>query len=175
MFPGLRDPAKIPISAETINKALKILGFEGEQTGHGFRGLASTIMNERSGAQPEVIERQLAHKDRNLIRRAYSHAEYLDERRQLMQWWSDYLDQCAGTPEKNEGMEGLPLFGFALPLFLPLNLLAPLGSTLQPEKQKAAKSKTYAAFKAVLGTTLQEFGRRYWNRTNDLHDVNVAL
>lgn len=100
MFPGLRDPAKIPMSAETINKALKILGFEGEQTGHGFRGLASTIMNERSGARPEVIERQLAHKERNLIRRAYNHAEYLDERRQLMQWWSDYLDQCARTPEK---------------------------------------------------------------------------
>lgn len=100
MFPGLRDPAKIPMSAETINKALKILGFEGEQTGHGFRGLASTIMNERSGARPEVIERQLAHKERNLIRRAYNHAEYLDERRQLMQWWSDYLDQCVGTPEK---------------------------------------------------------------------------
>ncbi|KAG0757289.1 hypothetical protein G6F56_014385 [Rhizopus delemar] len=83
------------MSAETINKALKILGFEGEQTGHGFRGLASTIMNERSGGRAEVIERQLAHKERNMVRRAYNHAEYLDERRQLMQWWSDYLDSCA--------------------------------------------------------------------------------
>lgn len=100
MFPGLRDPAKIPMSAETINKALKILGFNGEQTGHGFRGLASTIMNERSGARPEVIERRLAHKERNLIRRAYNHAEYLDERRQLMQWWSDYLEGCAQASEK---------------------------------------------------------------------------
>lgn len=94
LFPGLRDPANTPMSAETINKALKILGFEGEQTGHGFRGLASTIMNERSGARPEVIERQLAHKERNMVRRAYNHAEYLDERRHLMQWWSDYLDGC---------------------------------------------------------------------------------
>jgi len=100
MFPGLRDPAKITMSAETINKALKILGFNGEQTGHGFRGLASTIVNERSGARPEVIERQLAHKERNLIRRAYNHAEYLDERRQLMQWWSDYLEGCAQASEK---------------------------------------------------------------------------
>lgn len=47
-----------------------------------------------SGARPEVIERQLAHKERNMVRRAYNHAEYLDERRQLMQWWSDYLDGC---------------------------------------------------------------------------------
>lgn len=100
LFPGLRDPANTPMSAETINKALKILGFEGEQTGHGFRGLASTIMNERSGARPEVIERQLAHKERNMVRRAYNHAEYLDERRQLMQWWSDYLDGCAAKAGK---------------------------------------------------------------------------
>ncbi|WP_447982874.1 tyrosine-type recombinase/integrase [Achromobacter kerstersii] len=88
------------MSSETINKALKILGFEGEQTGHGFRGLASTIMNERSGARAEVIERQLAHKERNMVRRAYNHAEYLDERRQLMQWWSDYLDSCASDAGK---------------------------------------------------------------------------
>lgn len=54
------------MSAETINKALKILGVEEEQTGHGFRGLASTTMNERSGARLEVIERQLAHKERNM-------------------------------------------------------------------------------------------------------------
>src|SRR5690606_41114732 len=80
------------ISTETINQALKILGFDGEQTGHGFSGLASTILNERSGFRPEVIERQLAHKDKDKIRRAYNHADYLDERRQLMQWWSDYLD-----------------------------------------------------------------------------------
>ncbi|OZI58975.1 tyrosine-type recombinase/integrase [Bordetella genomosp. 1] len=83
------------MSAETINKALKILGFEGVQTGHGFRGLASTIMNEYSGARPEVIERQFAHKERNMVRRrAYNHAEYLDKRRLLMQWWSDHLDRC---------------------------------------------------------------------------------
>ena len=100
LFPGLRDPANTPMSADTINKALKILGFEGEQTGHGFRGLASTIMNERSGARPEVIERQLAHKERNMVRRAYNHAEYLDDRRQLMQWWSDYLDGCAAEVAK---------------------------------------------------------------------------
>lgn len=52
-------------------------------------------MNERNGARPEVIERQPAHKEKNMVRRAYNHAEYLDGRQRLMQWWSDYLDRCA--------------------------------------------------------------------------------
>ncbi|PWF25004.1 tyrosine-type recombinase/integrase [Corticimicrobacter populi] len=97
LFPGMRSP-RVPMSSETINKALKIMGFEGEQTGHGFRGLASTIMNEYSGIRADVIERQLAHKDRNKIRRAYNHAQYMDERRELMQWWSDYLDAQREMP-----------------------------------------------------------------------------
>lgn len=100
LFPGLRDSANTPMSAETINKALKILGFEGEQTGRSFRDIASTITNEHSGARPEVIERQLPHKERNMVRRAYNRAEYLDERRHLMQWWSDYLDRCVADAEK---------------------------------------------------------------------------
>ena len=95
---------------------------------------------------------------RETWRRAYNHAEYLDERRQLMQWWSDYLDRCAVKAE-NEGL-GPTLIILARPSFLPLNLLALLGGTWQ-RAAKAAKSKTYAAFKVVLGTTLQEFGRRY--------------
>ncbi len=63
------------------------------------------LSRQRSGFRPEVIERQLAHKEKDKIRRAYNHATYLDERRQLMQWWSDFLDQCAagqdGIPNKN--------------------------------------------------------------------------
>ena len=74
------------MNAKTINKALKILGFEGELTGHSFRGQTSTVINKRSGARPELIERQLAHKELNMMRLAYNHAEYLDERRRLMQW-----------------------------------------------------------------------------------------
>ncbi|MBP6623208.1 MAG: integrase, partial [Alcaligenes sp.] len=54
---------------------------------------ATTIMNEHSGFRPDAIERQLAHRDRNKVRRAYNHAMYLDERKKLMQWWSDYLDE----------------------------------------------------------------------------------
>ncbi|WP_179280605.1 tyrosine-type recombinase/integrase [Bordetella genomosp. 1] len=95
MFPGMRRPATTPMSSETINKALKIMGYEDKQTGHGFRGLASTILNERNVAREDAIERQLAHKERNQVRRAYNHAAYLDERAQMMQWWSDFLDECA--------------------------------------------------------------------------------
>lgn len=96
LFPGSKNGAVQPISAETINKALKSLGFEGRQTGHGFRGLASTIMNERSGINPDVIERQLAHVVGNKVRRAYNHAQHMDERHRLMQWWGDFIDQRAG-------------------------------------------------------------------------------
>jgi integrase len=95
LLPGLRNKTS-PISQETINKALKILGFEGEQTGHGFRGLASTLLNERSDFRPDVIERQLSHKEKDAVRAAYNHAKHMDERRELMQWWGDFMEQKTG-------------------------------------------------------------------------------
>ena len=63
-------------------------------TGHGFRATASTILNEH-GFTPDVIERQLAHTERNKVRAAYNHAEHLPERRKMMQWWADYLEGIA--------------------------------------------------------------------------------
>jgi integrase len=92
LFPGIRNGTK-PISEETINKALKILGFEGEQTGHGFRGLASTLLNERSSFRYDAIERQLSHKEKDTVRAACNHAKYMKERHELMQWWADFIDQ----------------------------------------------------------------------------------
>ncbi|AMR77276.1 tyrosine-type recombinase/integrase [Cupriavidus nantongensis] len=97
LFPGTKDPGKVPISAETINKALKSLGFEGKQTGHGFRGLASTILNERSGFDHRAIELQLSHAIGNKVSRAYDHSERLEERHRLMQWWGNYIDQKSGA------------------------------------------------------------------------------
>jgi len=96
LLPGMRNSTR-PISQETINKALKILGFEGEQTGHGFRGLASTLLNERSHFRPDVIERQLSHKEKDAVRAAYNHAKHMEERRELMQWWADFIDQKSGA------------------------------------------------------------------------------
>jgi len=100
MFPGIRRPDSVPMSGETINRALEILGYGEQQTGHGFRGLASTILNESGRFREKAIEAQLAHKDKNKVRRAYNHAQYLDERRELMQWWSDYLDEQLAKAKK---------------------------------------------------------------------------
>lgn len=92
MFPSQRGEGKV-MSDGTINKMLKLIGFHDVQTAHGFRGLASTVLNESQLFSHDVIERQLAHKEKNKVRRAYNHAEYLEERQKLMQYWADYLTE----------------------------------------------------------------------------------
>ena len=94
IFPGERDHEK-PMSNNTILAALKRMGYQGRMTGHGFRGLASTILNE-AGFNFFHIEAQLAHVSKNQVASAYNHAKYLDQRAQMMQWWSDYLDTARG-------------------------------------------------------------------------------
>jgi len=90
-FASLRT-SKRPMSENTINAALRRLGFDKEtMTGHGFRAMASTLLNEQ-GWSPDVIERQLAHAERNKVRAAYNRAQYMAERRKMMQAWADYLD-----------------------------------------------------------------------------------
>lgn len=84
-----RRKSKI-ISDNTINQALKRMGYKGKLVGHGFRSLASTTLNELEFSS-DVIERQLAHQEQNKIRAAYNHAEYLPQRRIMMQKWADYL------------------------------------------------------------------------------------
>ena len=74
--------------------ALYRMGYHSRATGHGFRATASTILNE-NGFHADVIERQLAHAERDGVRAAYNHAEYLPERKKMMQWWADYLDAAA--------------------------------------------------------------------------------
>jgi integrase len=91
VFPGERDPKK-PMSNMTILEALKRMGYGGVQTGHGFRGIASTILHEQ-GWPHEHIELQLAHAPRNAVSAAYNHALYLAPRTKMMQAWSDYLEQ----------------------------------------------------------------------------------
>jgi integrase len=91
LFPSLRTRDR-PISDATLNAALRRLGYSGdEQTTHGFRTIADTFLNEL-GFPPDVIELQLAHKERNKVRAAYNRAQRLDERRKMMQVWSDHLD-----------------------------------------------------------------------------------
>jgi len=91
VFPGANDKQK-PMSNNTILFALYRLGYRGRMTGHGFRGLASTILHE-NGFEDEHVELQLAHQKRNKVAAAYNHAKYLKQRKTMMQWWADYLDE----------------------------------------------------------------------------------
>lgn len=97
LFPSVRTAAR-PMSENTVNGALRRLGYSKEEmTGHGFRSMASTLLNEQ-GWNRDAIERQLAHAERDNIRAAYNYAEFLPERRRMMQAWADYLDEL-----KNKG------------------------------------------------------------------------
>jgi len=91
LFPGDRDPKK-HMSNITILKGLQRMGFQGKMTGHGFRGLASTILHE-NGFDEAIIEAQLAHQKRNRVAASYNHAKYLRQRREMMEWWSNHLEQ----------------------------------------------------------------------------------
>jgi integrase len=91
VFPSLRAQNR-PMSENTINAALRRLGYDKhEMTGHGFRSMASTLLNEQ-GWHHDAIERQLAHAERNSVRAAYNYAEHIPERKRMMQAWADYLD-----------------------------------------------------------------------------------
>jgi len=93
LFPSQRDQRK-PISENTLLYALYRLGYHKRATVHGFRALASTILNE-TGFRPDVIERQLAHVERNKVRAAYHRSEYLEERQKMMNWWGTYIESTA--------------------------------------------------------------------------------
>jgi integrase len=92
VFPSVRSEDR-PMSENTVLAALRRMGYgTGEMTGHGFRSMASTLMNE-GGWNRDAIERQLAHAERDDSRAAYNYAEFLPERRKMMQWWANYLDE----------------------------------------------------------------------------------
>jgi integrase len=93
LFPNRNKPHTF-ISENTLLYAVYRMGYHNQTTVHGFRALASTILNEH-GFRPDVIERQLAHAERNKVRAAYNHAQYLPERREMMQWWGDYISGLA--------------------------------------------------------------------------------
>jgi integrase len=97
LFPGERDHSK-PMSNNTILKALERMGFKHKMTGHGFRGVASTVLHER-GFEHAHIELQLAHAPRNAVSAAYNHALYLAQRTEMMEWWGAYIETASrGRP-----------------------------------------------------------------------------
>lgn len=94
VFQGARDP-KRPMSEAAINAAMRRLGIDTKEelTGHGFRAMARTILHERLGYEPEVIEQQLAHKTPGALGAAYARAKFIEQRKVMMQVWADYLDK----------------------------------------------------------------------------------
>lgn len=93
VFPSIRTRAR-PMSENTVNAGLRRLGFTGdEMTAHGFRAMASTLLNESGRWSPDAIERALAHGDDDRVRAAYHRGAHWKERVEMAQWWSDYLDQ----------------------------------------------------------------------------------
>lgn len=102
LFPNLRRPQTC-MSGTTINRALERMGFAGKDgigfSGHGFRSTASTMLHE-AGYRSEVIERQLAHAERNKVKASYNQAEYMPERTAMMQQWADLADEMAKDDNK---------------------------------------------------------------------------
>jgi integrase len=93
VFPSVRTRSR-PMSENTVNAGLRRLGFaKDEMTAHGFRSMASTLLNESGKWSPDAIERALAHGDSDAVRGAYHRGQHWDERVKMAQWWSDYLDQ----------------------------------------------------------------------------------
>lgn len=95
LFPNQRDHEK-PISNNTILVALGRMGYKGKMTGHGFRALAMSTIKERLGYRHEVVDRQLAHAPKDKVASAYDRAQFLAERRKMMQDWADYIDAVSG-------------------------------------------------------------------------------
>ncbi|AWV46665.1 integrase [Hafnia alvei] len=95
VFIGRNDRTK-PISKESVNQVIELLGYKGRLTGHGFRHTMSTILHEQ-GFNSAWIETQLAHVDKNAIRGTYNHAHYLEGRREMMQWYGDYIESMSNS------------------------------------------------------------------------------
>ncbi|WP_423028383.1 tyrosine-type recombinase/integrase [Undibacterium sp. SXout20W] len=91
LFPNQRDHGK-PMSGDAIRMALNRMGYEGKMTTHGFRALAMTTLKEKLGYRHETVDRQLAHAQKDKIASAYDRAQFLEERKKMMQHWADYLD-----------------------------------------------------------------------------------
>lgn len=99
VFPGLRSHSR-PMSENTINAALRYMGFDQKtMTGHGFRAIARTLLDEALGFEPHIIEHQLAHGVKDPLGRAYNRTKHLPERQKMMQQWADYLDKLKAGAE----------------------------------------------------------------------------
>ena len=114
MFPVLGSKEGV-MSENTLTQALRTLGYAGNvMTAHGFRSMASTLLNEQQLWHPDAIERQLAHAPRNKVRAAYNYAEHLPERRRMMQAWADYLDELREAARARKSKRHRPEPAFSI-------------------------------------------------------------
>lgn len=104
IFPSRIKPTQ-PMNSQTVNAALKRAGFGGVLVSHGLRSIASIALNEQ-GFPPDVIEAALAHVDKNEVRRAYNRSDYLEQRRPMMQWWADFIEEADRGSIIDAGLEG---------------------------------------------------------------------
>ncbi len=109
IFPSRNRPLE-HCNSETPNVALKRMGYGGKLVAHGLRSLASTTLNEQE-FDPDVIEAALAHVDKNSIRATYNRAVYLEQRRVMMQWWSDHIEDAANGRDRKSGKKHLRVIG----------------------------------------------------------------
>ncbi len=108
IFPNLRVPDAESMSSQTANAAIQRIGYKGKLVSHGLRSLASTTLNEQ-GFDPDVIEHALSHVDKNSVRRAYNRSTYLEQRRILLNWWGDCVEQASKGSVSLSGNRNLKL------------------------------------------------------------------
>lgn len=105
VFPSRHRPGTIAMSSGTMMKAIRLIGYGGTASVHGFRAMASTTLNENN-FKPDVIERQLAHVEKNKVRAAYSRSEYLPDRKDMMNWWGNHLGNLRTNSNVVQGRFG---------------------------------------------------------------------
>lgn len=108
VFPSMKAPYNKPMSSQTVNMVIKRMGYAGRLVSHGLRSLASTTLNEE-GFSADIIESALAHADKNEVRRIYNRATYLEQRRIMMTWWGDFVEQASKGNVSLSGKQGLKI------------------------------------------------------------------
>lgn len=113
IFPGYKNP-QMPMNSQTVNVALKRMGFKGVLVSHGMRAIFSTAANEE-GFEPDVIEAALAHVDTNDVRRAYNRSTYFEKRVVLMRWWGEFVEAASTGVTLASGTRGIATMKLQLP------------------------------------------------------------
>ena len=173
VFPGRNDAGK-PMSEASINQVIKRIGYDGKATGHGFRHTMSTILHEQ-GYNTAWIETQLAHVDKNSIRGTYNHAQYLDGRREMLQWYADYAVEGQAVRDRTRSHTGdLPSIGLKFLADMRHSLAnAEMGTQIYAQTELGTlyifrQADSYASTingvaRAIRITTTQAgYGVRYW-------------